>query len=130
LQPQTLIATIFSAVAVLLAAVGVYGVLSYSIAQRAHELGVRAALGASAAKLVRLVLGHGITLALLGLTAGLGAALLLLPLLRSILYHVDPRDPRMLAGAAAFLFVVALAACIAPARRAACVDAMAVLRSD
>jgi putative ABC transport system permease protein len=127
---QALLSGIFSAVALLLAAIGIYGVLSYSVAQRAHELGVRAALGASAAKLLRLVLAHGVGLTLLGLAIGLGAALALLPLLRSILYHVDARDPRLLAAVAAILVAVAVAACVAPARRAAGVDPMAVLRSD
>ena len=127
---QTLLATFFSSVALLLAAIGIYGVLSYSVAQRAHELGVRAALGASAAKLLRLVLAHGVGLTLLGLTLGLGAAFAALPLLRSIIYHVDARDPGLLAGVAAILVAVAVAACVGPARRAAGVDPMTVLRSE
>jgi putative ABC transport system permease protein len=127
---QALLSTIFSAVALLLAAIGIYGVLSYSVAQRAHELGVRAALGASAAKLLRLVLAHGGGLTLLGLAIGLGAAFASLPLLRSILYRVDARDPWLLAGVAAILAAVAAAACAGPARRAARVDPITVLRSD
>jgi putative ABC transport system permease protein len=127
---QTLLSTLFAVVAVALAAAGIYGVLSYFVAQRSHELGVRAALGASAARLLQLVVRRAAALTLLGLAAGLGAAVAALPLLRSIVYHVDARDPFLLGAAAGILLLVALAACIAPALRAARVDPMSVLRGD
>jgi putative ABC transport system permease protein len=127
---QTLLSALFSIMAVLLAAAGVYGVLSYSVAQRSHELAVRSALGASSAKLVRLVVHRGLALTLLGLGVGLGAALAALPLLRSILYHVEARDPRLLLAASGVLVVVGFAACFGPARRAARVDPVQGLRME
>jgi putative ABC transport system permease protein len=127
---QTLLSTIFSVVSVLLAAAGVYGVLSYAVAQRSHELSVRAALGATSATLVRLVVRRGLGLTLLGLAAGVGAAFAALPLLRSILYHIDARDPRLFAAGAGVLLLVGLAASLGPALRAAGIAPMAALRNN
>ena len=127
---QTLLSTMFAGAALLLAAVGIYGVLSHSVAQRAQELGVRAAFGATAGRLLALVLARGAGLTMIGLALGIGAAVALLPLLRSIVYHVDVYDTRVLAAAAGALATAALAACIVPARRAANVDPMAALRGE
>lgn len=90
---QTLLLTVFSVIAVLLAAVGMYGVISYSVAQRMHELGIRASLGASQSSLLRLILGDGFTLAIIGLAIGLAGAMRMSSLAESILFGVSGNDP-------------------------------------
>jgi len=126
---QTLLLTLFSAIALLLAAVGMYGVISYSVTQRTFELGIRAALGASRPNLFRLVLGNGFTLVLIGLAIGLAAALRMGPLLQSILYGIKPHDPYTMAAVALVLMVVSLLACLAPALRASKIDPVLSLRA-
>jgi putative ABC transport system permease protein len=129
-RAQTALMSTFSTIAVILAAVGIYGVLAYSVALRRREIGVRAALGASSSRLLRAVLGRGLVLTLIGLTIGIMGALVLAPLLGSVLYHVPARDPFLMTIAATILVSVALLASAIPAHRAAHVDPIAVLRGD
>jgi putative ABC transport system permease protein len=121
---------IFGAVALVLAAVGVYGVLAYSVAQRRHEIGVRMAIGAQAGHVLRLVLGDGLRLAGAGIAAGLLGALALTPLIASVLYVVSPTDPLSFGLIAAVLTIAALFASYLPARRALDADPLEALRGD
>jgi putative ABC transport system permease protein len=125
---RTTLVAAFATLALVLAAVGIYGVISYTVAQRAHELGVRAALGASTGVLLRMVLAGGMALTLTGLAAGVAGALALTRLLATLLIGVSPRDPVTMAGAAALLAAVALVACYVPARRASTMDPLVTLR--
>jgi putative ABC transport system permease protein len=120
----------FAALALLLAMIGLYGLVSYSVAQRTRELGVRMALGASQADVLRLVLREGVRLALFGISIGLVAALAFAQLMRALLFGVNPADPAILGGVALFLCVVALAACFIPAHRATRVDPIIALRYE
>jgi putative ABC transport system permease protein len=120
----------FALFALGLAALGIYGMLSYAVAQRRQELSVRIALGAQAAGVVWLVLRQGMLLTLAGSLAGIGAAWLAARALATVLYGVRPYDPAALAGAAAMAIVVAFAACLVPAVRAARVDPLVALRAD
>jgi ABC-type antimicrobial peptide transport system permease subunit len=118
----------FAALAMALALVGIYGVISWSVTQRTREIGVRVALGASAEEVVRHVLGRGIRLSAAGLAIGLLGAYSLRRVLASQVFGVSPSDPLVYAGAAALMFGVALAACYLPARRASRVDPLIALR--
>ncbi len=120
----------FAALALLLAIIGLYGLVSYSVAQRTRELGVRMALGASQADVLRLVLREGVRLAFFGISIGLVAALAFAQLMRALLFGVNPADPTILIGVALVLGVVALAACFIPAHRATRVDPMIALRYE
>jgi ABC-type antimicrobial peptide transport system permease subunit len=121
---------LFAAVALLLAAIGVHGVLSYGVSQRRREIGIRMALGARASDLVGLVVREGLGLAGVGLALGLAGAFGLTRFLSSQLFGVAPTDPATFAAVATLLAVVALAATIAPAHRAASVDPIVTLRSE
>ena len=125
---RTTLLVVFATLALLLSAIGIYGVISYGVAQRTHELGVRAALGASAGALQRMVIVSGMSLAAIGLVLGLVGALGLTRLLGTLLFGVGARDPLTLAASAAILAAVALLACYVPARRAAKMDPLAALR--
>jgi putative ABC transport system permease protein len=120
----------FAFLAVALALIGTYGVLSYSISQRTHEIGIRLALGAEPRGIVAMVLGRGMTLAAAGLLCGGLGALWLGRFLSSLLYGIDARDPLTLLGGAGLLAAATLAACYLPARRAATVDPGVTLRSE
>jgi putative ABC transport system permease protein len=120
---------VFGALALGLAAVGLYGVMSYSVSQSARELGLRMALGARAVDVLRMVISNGLLLMAAGLILGAGAALLLTRLLGDLLYKTGPRDPMAFAAASAVIALVSLAACFVPAYRASRTDPAAVLRN-
>jgi hypothetical protein len=122
--------SVFGAVALILASVGVYGMLSYSVSQRTQEIGVRVALGASSRDVLRLVIGHGLRLAGIGVIVGLGGAVVAARQIQSVLYNVTPTDPLSLIGVSLFLSLTACAASYFPARRAMAVDPLVALRRD
>ena len=121
---------IFAAVALVLAAVGTYGILSYMVTQRRREIGIRMALGAGYGQVIRLVLGHGLVMAAVGVGLGIVGALALSRVTRSLLYGVSPLDPLTFAVAASVITVVALAASLVPTRRATRVDPLVAIRAD
>jgi cell division protein FtsX len=121
---------IFAGIAVALSLIGVYGVISYSVARRQHELGIRMALGASRASVLRLALQEGLVLALTGVLFGVAASVGLTRLIASLLYGVEPTDPLTFVCVSVFLAAVALLASYIPARRAARIDPMAALRYE
>jgi ABC-type antimicrobial peptide transport system permease subunit len=125
-----LLVAIFAGLALLLAAVGIFGVMSYSVAQRTRELGIRIALGAGVGAVRRLVVGQAMKLATLGLAIGLGAALLLSSTLEKMLFSLSSTDPSTFAAVAGVLFIVALVASWLPARRASKVDPVVALRAE
>jgi putative ABC transport system permease protein len=117
-------------VALALAAVGVYGVIACSVAERTHEIGIRVALGASREDVAGMVMGQGMLMTVVGLVVGLAVAVFATRFLSSLLYGITPGDPLTLGTAAAMLGAVALAACYLPARRAMRVDPMVALRHE
>jgi predicted permease len=122
--------TIFAGVALLLAAVGIYGVMSYAVTERTHEIGIRMALGASADRVLRDVVGRGLRLTLIALALGVPAAIGIARLARGVLFGVAPGDPATLIGAAGLLAAVSVAACYLPARRASRVDPVVALSEE
>ena len=122
--------SLFACTALLLAAIGIYGVLSYTVAQSRHDIGVRMALGAQQGQILRFFLGQGVKWAALGGCAGLGAALPLVRFMRSMLFQIGPYDPRILLAVTAVLSVVVLMACFIPAARATKVDPIAAIRGE
>ncbi len=127
---QSVLLASFAGLALLLAAIGIFGVMSYSVAQRSHEIGIRVALGAQRYQVLRLVVGQGLLLALIGIAAGLAGALALTRYLRSLLFEVSPTDPWTFVGVPVILCAVAVAASYFPARRAARVDPIVALRHE
>ena len=121
---------VLGAISMLLAGIGLYGVMAYSVSQRTREIGIRMALGADPGGVLRMVMGRGLVLALLGIAAGLALALAATPHFANLLYGVNPADPLSIAGAAFFLIAVALLASLIPAVRATRVDPIVALRQE
>ena len=121
---------LFAAIAVLLAAIGIYGVMAVSVAQRTREIGIRMALGAVRRDVLALVVRQGFLLAAAGLAVGVAGALALTRVMRSLLFSVSATDPAVFGSIVALLAAVALLACYLPARRAARVDPMVALRQE
>jgi len=126
----SLLLAVLGAISMLLAGVGLYGVMAYSVSQRTREIGIRMALGADPGGVLRIVMREGVLLALLGIAAGLAIALAATPQIAPLLYQVSPADPVSIAGAALFLIVVAVLASLIPALRATRVDPIRALRQE
>ncbi|HEX2167990.1 MAG TPA: ABC transporter permease, partial [Longimicrobiales bacterium] len=126
----TLLLAVFAAVALALAAIGTYGVMAYSVAQRRQEIGIRMALGAQASSVLGMVLGQGVVVAAIGIALGVAGAWALTRLMSALLFNVSATDPLAFVSAPLLLAIVALTACYIPARRATRVDPAVVLKSD
>jgi putative ABC transport system permease protein len=129
-QTGMLLVSAFSAAALFLSAIGIYGTLAYTVMQRTRELGIRVSLGSTSLRILKLVLGDGLLVVGIGLLAGVLVALAVAGLLQSVLYGVSAHDPIAIGAGIIVLTVVAFIACLLPALRAACVDPTAVLRSE
>jgi putative ABC transport system permease protein len=131
-QPRfrTFLLGVFAAMALALAAIGIFAVISYSVSRRTNEIGIRVALGAQSADILKQVLGEGARLAAAGLALGLAASIIATRFLGTLLFGVKPTDPLTIATVAAILTAVALTACYLPARRATRVDPMIALRHE
>ncbi|HXG65879.1 MAG TPA: FtsX-like permease family protein, partial [Blastocatellia bacterium] len=127
---QLILLGVFAGLALMLAAVGIYGVIAYSVAERTHEIGIRMALGAQPGNVLRMVLGQGLALALVGVGLGLGAAFALTRFMESLLFAVGAKDPLTFVAIPLLLAAVALLASYVPARRATKVDPMTALRHE
>jgi putative ABC transport system permease protein len=127
---STLLLSIFAAVALALAVIGIYGIMSWSVGQRRQEIGIRMAVGADRSNILRLILGRGLKLAVVGVAIGLGATLALTRVLQSLLFEISPHDPWILGGVSLLMLAIAAAACYIPARRAMYVDPIDTLRSE
>jgi putative ABC transport system permease protein len=125
-----LVLVAFASTAMLLAAVGIYGVMSYSVLQRTREVGIRMALGAEGRDVLRTLIGEGLRLAMAGVVLGVIGALLISRLLGTMLFQISPTDPTTFVSVAAVLTAVALLACYVPARRATRVNPLTALQSD
>ena len=131
-QPRlnAILLAVFACVALLIAAIGIYGVLSYSVNQRTREIGLRMALGAPRGRVLLLIVREGMVVGAIGIGVGIAGALALSRALASLVFDVPVRDPLTYAAVAAALTLVALAACVIPARNASRVDPMVTLRCD
>jgi len=131
-QPRfyTLMLAIFAGIALTLAAVGIYGLMAYSVSRRTHEIGIRIALGAETTRILRLVVGHGLALIATGVVIGLAGAVALTRLMTGLLFGVSATDPAVFAIISLTLIAVALAACFFPARKATRIDPMVALRTE
>jgi putative ABC transport system permease protein len=127
---RTLLFGIFAALAVSLAMAGVYGVMAFAVGQRSNEIGLRMALGASTGSVLRLILGHGLALAGIGLTLGLAAAFASTRLLTSMLFQIKPTDPLVYLSVVTLLGAVALVASYIPAWRASKIDPLTAIREE
>ncbi|HYI93773.1 MAG TPA: ABC transporter permease [Bryobacteraceae bacterium] len=127
---QITLMAVFAASALLVASLGIYGVVSYSVARRRNEIGIRMALGAQRSQLLGLIVRQGMAPVLVGLAAGVAAGLMLSRAIRSLLFEVQPADPLTVAGVTGVLLAVGVSACLIPARRAAGTDAIAALRFE
>jgi putative ABC transport system permease protein len=131
-QPRfrTVLLAVFAGIALVLAAVGIFGVMAYSVAQRTRELGLRMALGASRGQVLQLVLAHGVRLTLIGVAIGLAGTFFLTRYVSSLLFNVPAYDPMTLVGGVAALIVISICACYIPAQRATLVDPIVALREE
>ena len=127
---STLLLTMFAGLALGLAAIGTYGVIAYLVSQSTRELGIRMALGATPRGILLMIVRQGAIMGALGITIGVAGALALTPLMQSLLFGVRPSDPLTYLGIAVLLAIVALAATVVPARRAATIDPMVSLRAE
>jgi ABC-type antimicrobial peptide transport system permease subunit len=130
MSANTVMFSVLNTVLLVLAAIGIYGVIAYSVVQRTREIGIRMALGADRANVLRLILRQGARIGMLGLIIGIAAAYLSTRALSGMLYGVDPHDPLIFAAIAASLFAVVLLASYIPARRATRVDPLIALRYE
>jgi putative ABC transport system permease protein len=121
---------LFSALSLILAAIGIYGVISYAVAQRAHEIGIRLALGAQSGDVVRMILAQGVTIAGAGVVFGICGALGLTRLMGKLLFAVSAADPSTFAAVSVVLLLISMLACYVPARRTLRVDPMIALRDE
>jgi putative ABC transport system permease protein len=126
----SLLLGIFAGVALLLAAIGTYGVLSYMVSERHREIGIRMALGAANSQVVGLVLKQGVTIAIIGIVVGVAGALALSRITQTLLYGVDPADPLTFGAVVGVIALVAVAACLIPMRRATRVDPLTAIRAE
>jgi putative ABC transport system permease protein len=127
---RTILVSLFAGLALALSAIGIYGVLSYSVARRTREMGLRMSLGARTGDVLRLVIRQGMTLTLVGVAIGIALSALATGLLSSLLFEVSPTDPATFAGVSLVLSLVALLACLVPAWRATRADPVIALRTE